>query len=160
MQWATRKGLKVDRVASIWLIRRYIDPSGEIFYVDDNEIDSLTQKGVLTFDAEKAKYRHDEDELLGKYGSKCTFQVLLDEYNLTGKDPALDFMGQILYAADIAHRKGIFEPREGYGLWAIAQGFAITTPNDDEKLAKEFPIYDALYAYCQYITRDLSNHDK
>lgn len=149
MKWATRKNLKVDRVASVWLIRKYIDKQAEIAFVEDSSIKQLTDGGVLTFDAEHAKYRHDDDEILGKYGDKCTFQVLLDEYDLTGKDPALDFMGEILYAADIGHRKGIYSPLAGYGLWCLARGFALTTPDDEEKLARELPMYDALYAYCQ-----------
>lgn len=152
MKWATRKGLKVDRVASVWLIRKYIDPDGEISFVDEDQIGILTSQGVLTFDAQEAKYKHEESELEGKYGEKCTFQILMDEYGFSGKDLALDLMGQILYAADIGHRKGEYEPRAGYGLWIIARGFAITTPDDNEKLIKELPMYDALYAYCQQET--------
>jgi hypothetical protein len=149
MKWATRKNLGVDRVASVWLIRKYIDPNAEIEFVADSSISRLTDEGVLTFDAEHAKYRHDDDEVLGKYGDKCTFQVLLDEYDLAGKDPALDFMGEILYAADIGHRRNIYSPLAGYGLWCLARGFVLTTPDDEEKLVRELPVYDALFAYCQ-----------
>ncbi len=149
MKWATRKNLKVDRVASIWLIRKFIDSNPEIVFVDDSDIKALTEQGVLTFDAEFAKYSHDEDYEGGKYGERCTFQILLDEYKLTENNPALIKMGKILHAADIGHRIGVFEPKSGYGLWVIAHGFSLTTPDDEEKLTKELPIYDAIYAYCE-----------
>jgi hypothetical protein len=149
MKWATRKNLKVDRVACIWLIRKFIDKNPEIIFVEDEEIKALTEQGILTFDAEFAKFSHDEDYLGGKYGERCTFQLLLDEYDLTNNNPALVKMGKILNAADIGHRIGVFEPKSGYGLWVIANGFSLTTPDDEEKLIKEIPIYDALYAYCE-----------
>jgi hypothetical protein len=149
MKWATRKNLRVDRVACVWLIKKFIDLNPDIIFVDDDQIENLTKQGVLTFDAEHAKYRHDEDYENGKYGERCTFEILIDEYKLIENNPALQRMGKILNAADIGHRIGVYEPKAGYGLWVIAHGFSLTTPDDEDKLIKEIPIYDAIYAYCQ-----------
>lgn len=149
MHWGTRKGLRVDRVACVWLIRRYIDPDMTVEFVDPSDIQKRTEEGVLTFDAADSKYRHKEHPERGKYGEDCTFQVIMAEYGLDGKDPALDLMAKIIYSADVAHRLGDFSQREGFGLWALANGFASTTPDDEDKLRLELPMYDALYAYCQ-----------
>jgi len=151
MKWATRKNIKCDRITSAWLIKRFIDSDAEIHYVDEDDITGLTSSGVLTFDAATAKFKHIEDPINGKYGEKCTFQILLEEYRLSECFPALEIMGNIVYAADIAHKLSIFEPHEGYGLWAITQGFSLMDIDDNEKERIEFPICDALYRYCQYI---------
>jgi hypothetical protein len=152
MKWATRKNVKVDRMACVWLILRHIDADAEIVYVDEPEIPALTESGWNTFDAENAKYRHDDDPVLGKYGLKCSFQIILDAYGDLAEDAVLKFMGEIVYAADIGHKKGEFDPKEGYGLWALAHGLAITIPNDAEKLPHALAIYDALYAYCRDVS--------
>lgn len=154
MKWATRKNMQVDRVSSVWLIRKFIDPEAEIIFVDEDEILPLTEQGVFTFDAKNAKYKHLEDPVRGKYGEKCTFQCIMEEYGLAGKNEALDYFAKIIYAADIAHRNNEFIPREGYGVWAIAKGFSITCPEDEEKLKLTLPLYDALYEYCKLKTCD------
>lgn len=150
MKWATRKNMQVDRSSSVWLINKFIDSEAEIDFVDECQIPILTKEGVLTFDAKEAKFKHLEDVEGGKYGEKCTFQIILDFYNLTKTDPALDYMGQIIYAADIGHRKNDFLPREGYGLWALTKGISIVMPDDKEKMDIITKLFDSLYAYCQY----------
>ncbi len=151
MKWATRKNMQVDRVSSVWLIKRFIDVEAEINFVNDEEILDLTRQGILTFDAKDAKYKHLEDPIRGKYGEKCTFQAIMEAYGLVGKDDALDYFARIIYAADIAHRNNEFIPREGFGVWAIAKGFSITHPEDEEKLKYTLPLYDALYEYCKFV---------
>jgi hypothetical protein len=154
MKWATRKNMKIDRMACVWLICKYIDTNPEFIFVEESEIAALTKQGVNTFDAEDSKFKHAEDTEGGKYGEKCTFQTMIDAYNLIDKDPVLKQMGQILFAADIGHRLGVFEPREGFGLWALAKGFSITIPNDEEKFRIALPLFDALYAYCEDMEKD------
>ena len=149
MKWATRKNMKVDRVSSVWLISKFIDHDAEIQYVDDKEIAALTKDGIMTFDAADAQFKHEENISHGKYGEKCTFQIIMDEYNLAADNPALKLMGDIIYAADIGHRRGVFDPREGFGLWALANGFSVLYPDDADTLEKELPVYDALYEYCK-----------
>ncbi len=153
MHWATRKGIQVDRIGCSWLIRRYIDPEGEIAFVDPSEIGPLTEQGVLTFDAEDSLYRHDLDPVRGdKYGERCTFEVMIEKYGLREQDIALDRLARIVWAADIGHRIGVLDPAEGFGLWAVARGFVLTVPEDDRRLELGFALFDGLLAYCASTT--------
>jgi hypothetical protein len=70
-------------------------------------------------------------------------------FELWGKDPALDMIGKIVNHADTSPETSAYKMPEGEGLEAIARGFAILTADDHQKLEWEFPMYDALYAFCQ-----------
>jgi len=74
-----------------------------------------------------------------------TFEAILEDYHLA--DPALHRLGRIVRAADVKSQESIAP--EGVGLRAIAQGFAAQGLSDDERLRRQFPMYDALYAYAQ-----------
>ncbi len=76
---------------------------------------------------------------------KCSFEVLIQEYGL--QDPALHLLARIIHGADIAADVGIVP--EAAGLQAIAHGFAAICSDDHRKLEMEFPVYDALYAWCR-----------
>lgn len=152
MKWATRKNMQVDRAASVWLIKKYIDVDAEFEFINEEQVSQYTQAGILTFDAKDAKYKHLEDEFGGKYGEKCTFQILMTEYLLDNKYPPLDYMAKIIYAADIGHKINSYTPKEGYGLWAITKGFSIIMPNDWDKIDLMLKLFDALYVYCEYAT--------
>lgn len=151
MKWATRKNMKSDRTASYWLITKYIDEKAQFVFVEEHEISSLTESGILTFDAKDAKYKHTEDPQWGKYGDKCTFQTIMDAYGLTGKDAALDYMAKIIYAADIGHKRNEYIPHEGFGVWAVIQGLSYIEPDDSKKHDFIMNMFDSLYAYCKSI---------
>lgn len=142
MKWATRKNLKTDRVACAWLIRTRIDPDAEFFFFDaDKLLDEAAKIGAKTFDAAGADFRH--------VGMKCTFEVMLEHYGLEGKDPALDHMAVILHSSDVSVKLYDFSVLEGFGIWALAQGFAESVPDDREKLKVVVPVYEALYRWCR-----------
>lgn len=149
MKWATRKNMKSDRTASYWLITKFIDKDAEFEFVEEDRIKELTDLGVLTFDAKDAKYKHTEDPKWGKYGDKCTFQTLMDAFDLVGKDAALDYMAKIIYAADIGHQRNEFIPHEGYGVWATIQGLSYLESNDNNKIEFIMKMFDSLYEYCK-----------
>lgn len=140
MKWVTRENANVDRIACPWLIRRFIDPDAEFLYVPRDQVLEAAQKeGAHSYDAPGATYTHRD--------GKCSFDVLIEDYDLTG-DAALVRLAEIVHAADV------FEDRdsspEGHGLYAIAHGFALLHGTQDhDKLALETPMYDALYAWCQ-----------
>src|SRR6266704_2757820 len=93
MKWITRARPKTDRIACPWLIRRFIDPAAEILYAPRDAVLALaTREEAHSFDAPGAEYDHRD--------GKCTFEVLIDEYNLTG-DAALSRLARIVHAADI-----------------------------------------------------------
>ena len=141
MKWITRKNAKVDRVACPWLIRKFIDPEAEFIYVDREKVlEEAEKQNAISYDAPGARYTHRD--------GKCSFEVLMDEYQLN--DPALRKMALIVHGADV--EKDVQITPESAGLMRIAQGFALAFPNDQEKLKLEFPMYDALYAYCRQVS--------
>src|SRR5262249_54595057 len=75
--------------------------------------------------------------------------TLMRAFGLWGKDPALDMVGKIVNHADTSKATTAYTMPEGAGLEAIARGFAAITTDDHQKLEWEFPMYDALYAFCQ-----------
>ena len=139
MQWVTREHPKTDRIACPWLIRTFIDPEAEIVYVPANEVLPYAERtGAISFDAPGARYTH-RDGL-------CTFEVLIDEEGL-GADPALARMARVIHGADVADDRDATP--ESRGLLAVADGFALLGLPDQEQLALELPVYDALYAWCR-----------
>ena len=138
MKWVTREGAKTDRVACPWLIRRFIDSRAEFLFVPkDQVLEVARQERGKSFDCPGADYTHRD--------GKCSFEVLLEEYHL--QDAALHLLARIVHGADIPADVAIVP--EAAGLQAIAHGFAEICPDDLRKLELEFPVYDALYAWCQ-----------
>jgi len=81
---------------------------------------------------------------LGHHGDHCSFDAFLDKYKLN--DPALQALALIVRGADTDARE--LTP-ESAGLYAVATGFQAITKDDHDNMTKQFPAYDALYAYCQ-----------
>ena len=82
---------------------------------------------------------------LNHRGNRCTFEAILEDYRVT--DPALQRLGLIVRAADIKGQESV--AAEGFGLRAVAHGFASMGISDEQRLSHEFPMYDALYQYCR-----------
>lgn len=138
MKWVTREGAKTDRVACPWLIRRFIDKDAEfVFVAKDQVLETAKRLGGKSFDAAGADYTH--------RGNKCSFEVLIEDYKLA--DPALARLARIVHGADIAGE--LDSAPEAAGLLAMAEGFHKSVPDDHEKLRLQFPVYDALFAYCR-----------
>jgi len=141
MKWITRANVKVDRVACPWLIKRFVDPQAEFLFVAENELMAEAQQhGAIPFDAPNlpaVKLNH--------RGTHCSFESILEDYAIT--DPTLQRLALIVRAADIKTQESAAP--EGIGLRSIAQGFAALGLSDEDRLAKQFPVYDALYAYLE-----------
>lgn len=139
MRWITRQNVKVDRVACPWLIRRFVDPEAEFLFVpEDQLLDTARRKGATPFDANRFP-----EIKLNHRGQRCTFEAILDDFQLS--DPALQRLGLIVRGADVKGQEQA--SAESVGLRAIAHGFALSGVSDQERLAREFPIYDALFEY-------------
>jgi hypothetical protein len=148
MKWATRTNMRTDRGACSWLIRRFIDPEAEFSFFDQAVLLEEAKKiGARTFDAKGSDFGH--------VGMHCSFETMLIAFDLWGKDPALDHMAEIINASDISIKLYDFTIMEGFTVWALAQGFAESMPDDDEKLEKCVPMYEALYRWCQTKTAKL-----
>ena len=138
MQWITRSHVHVDRVACPWLITRFIDNQAEFLFAPKSQIEPLAKEtGAIPFDAPGVE--------LGHQDGRCSFESILLKYDL--KDLALHRMARIVHAADVA--ADLDADPIARGLEAIATGFSLRYPDDEENLAVQFEVYDALYAWCR-----------
>ena len=144
MKWITRARVKVDRVACPWLIRNFVDEAAEFYFVPhDHVMAAADQLGAIPFDVPGVE--------LGHHGQECSFEAILQKYNLTG-NAALVLLGQIVNGADTDNT--LWQQPEGPGLEAIAEGFRHLGFKDDHEINNaEWIVYDALYAYCQEMIR-------
>ena len=145
MKWITRKDIKVDRVACPWLICRFIDPDAQFLFVAEAELlDVAAREDAIPFDAPRLSAVK-----LNHRGERCTFEAMIEDYNVN--EPGLGSLALIVRAADISGQEHVAP--EGLGLRAIAEGARAMGLSDEERLMKQFPIYDALLAYCQKATQ-------
>lgn len=136
MKWVTRERPKVDRVACPWLIKRFIDPEAQFLYVPPDRVMAVAEReGAVPFDVPGVE--------LGHHGEQCSFDAIIRQYRLT--NPALRKLAAIVRGADTDAKDLTPESR---GLEAIAEGFRLAYGDDHELLEREFPVYDALYAWC------------
>ena len=132
MTWATRRRLHVDRTASAWLIRRFVDRRARFLFVDDpDEI----PEDAIAFDVKGAELSHRD--------GNCSFETILDRYGLD--DPALRALGQIVHEADIGDER--FDVPEAAGLDVIVRGLGLAALDDDELIRLTDRLFDGLYAY-------------
>ena len=141
MQWVTRKHIHVNRTATAWLIRRFIDPDAEIIFVEPNEVAALQQRqNAIGFDAPGARYPHRDER------GRCSFEQLVDEH-FPG-DVALQRLALIVHGADFPSEIDITP--ESAGLWAISQGFGDRVAKDDIEIVERASfIYDSLLVHLQ-----------
>lgn len=138
MTWVTRSHVHVDRVACPWLIRRFVDNEAKFLFVPKSQVDEVARSsGATPFDVPGAE--------VGHHDGRCSFESALLKYDLT--DPALARVAKIIGAADIA--SDIDTDPIAAGLEAIAVGYSLRFPCDDENLSHQFELYDALYAWCR-----------
>ena len=138
MKWVTRSHVHVDRVACPWLIKRFVDNEAEFLFVPASQVKEVaTQTGTIPFDAPEVE--------LGHHESRCSFESIMLKYEL--KDPALQRLARIVHSADVA--TDIDKDPIARGLEAIAVGYSLRYPDDEENLEYQFEVYDALYAWCR-----------
>jgi len=137
MKWVTREKARVDRIACPWLISRFIDRDPTFLFVPDAEVGRVAEReGATPYDVPHAA--------LGHHGDRCSFDAFLEQHGLT--DPALHALALIVRGADTDARQ--LTP-ESPGLYAAASGFREITADDHDNMRLQFPLYDALYAYCR-----------
>jgi hypothetical protein len=137
MKWVTRKNIRVNRVATAWLIRRFIDPQAEFIFVEPDEVAEVqSQQGAKGFDAPGATYPHKDDQ------GRCSFEALVAEFCAT--DPVLKQIARIVRSADFAEENDL--TKESAGLRAISHGFPLVARDDAETVEKASFLYDSLYA--------------
>jgi hypothetical protein len=138
MKWITRSHIHVDRVACPWLIARFVDNEAEFLFVPASQVKTVAaDTGAISFDAPDVELGHRE--------GRCSFESIIQKYEL--KDPALLRLAKIVHSADVA--ADIDKDPIARGLEAIAVGYTLRYPDDEENLLHQFEVYDALYAWCR-----------
>jgi len=137
MRWITRERARVDRIACPWLISRFVDPKPEFLFVPAREVRAAAER-------ERAIPYDIPDVELGHHGAQCSFDAFIERYELS--DPGLLALAEIVRGADTDDR-GLTP--ESAGLYAAATGFQATSRDDFDNMTRQFPMYDALYAYCR-----------
>lgn len=142
MKWVTRENAKVDRIACPWLISRFVDKNPEFIFVPKDDVMKVAKsRGAIPFDTPGAELHHFKE----KGYEFVSFDAIIKKYNL--KDPALLEFAKIVRSADSSPPDA--KP-EGAGLEAAALGFRQIAKDDHENMKLQFPLYDALYAYCKW----------
>lgn len=129
--WVTRKGVKVDRIGSAWLIRRFIDPAAEFTFVDPAAYDHRERE--IRFDMFEGEFTH--------HGELCTFEVLTRLLNTD--DAALDAIGEVVHDIDLKDNK--FQRPETAGIAPLIDGIALRHAEDSRRIEEGGIIFDALY---------------
>jgi hypothetical protein len=128
--WATRRGVWIDRVASAWLIRRFIDGDARFVWIARPEV---KPKRAIGFDFDGAQFTHQQ--------GRVTFEVLLASFGLD-EDAALVRLGNMIHALDV----GGIAPPEAAGLEAVLTGQRRLFADDDEFLGAASNVFEACYA--------------
>lgn len=137
-RWITRERPKIDRIACPWLVRRFIDPRAEFFYVpEDRVFDEARRLEAVPYDIAGAPITHEWE--------RCSFDALLAAFEL--RSPALDTLATIVRGADTSRLE--IAPQCA-GLLAISLGLSRLHPQDDHAMLQAgMTVYDALYAWCR-----------
>jgi hypothetical protein len=129
--WVTREAVQVDRIASAWLVRRFIDPGARFKFVPGRAY--LPRAGEVRFDMFEGEYTHE--------GDRCTFEVLLQRAGL--HDAALAAIGEIIHDIDL--KDGKYGREETAGIRIVMAGIATGKRDDEERLARGGAVLDDLY---------------
>ena len=130
--WVTRTGIKVDRMASAWLIRKFIDPEARFKFVPSKGYEPHGNE--VRFDMFEAEFTHD--------GDLCTFEVLVERFGLT--DPALRPIAEIVHDVDVKDAK--YGREEAPGVGQVVAGIAAAHPDDEARLERGSALFEDMYA--------------
>jgi len=131
--WVTRKGIHVDRIASAWLVHRFIDPDARFKFVPAKGYKPLADE--MRFDMFEAEFTHE--------GDRCTLEVLLERTGI--EDPALNPIAEIVHDIDLKDSK--FKRQEALGIDRLVAGIAMAHKDDEVRLARGAAVFDDLYEY-------------
>jgi len=136
-RWVTRERPKIDRIACPWLIRRFIDPAAEFFYVPNAEVRAFAAgEGATAYDIPDVDYAH--------VGPECSFDAFIRRHKLG--HPALDELARIVRAADTS---ALHLAAQAPGLLAASLGLSAMFADDHAMLKWGMLVYDSLYAWCR-----------
>ena len=128
--WVTRPGVKIDRMASAWFIRRFVDPKARFRFADPA---TPKKEGELRFDMVGGDFTHEED--------RCTFETLIGRVGLP--DKGVRAIAEIVHDLDL--KDGKFGRAEAAGVRMMMEGLMARTENDEERIDRALAIFDDLH---------------
>jgi hypothetical protein len=134
--WVTRKGVKVDRMASAWLIRRFLDPEATFKFVAARGYEPGEDE--IRFDMFDGEFTHE--------GDRCTFEILLERFAM--RDPALVAVGEIVHDIDCKDEK--FGRPQAAGVASLIDGITRVEEDDGERLRRGAELFDGLYEHLRF----------
>lgn len=137
MHFVTRERIHVDRIATAWAIRRFVDAGATFEFVPHGK--DVRQLDGVPFDMRGAELSH--------RGGRCTLEALIEKYEI--RDQTLQRMARIIRAADLPQEEEP-GPAVAAGVLAIFDGIRDGSASDQERLERGFVVCDALYAYCSH----------
>jgi hypothetical protein len=129
--WVTRRGVKVDRIGSAWLIRRFVDPKARFRFIDPKA--EVPAAGERSFDMVGGEFTHE--------GDRCTFETLVHRMGV--KDRALCAVAEVVHDVDVKDTK--FARPESAGVAQLVNGIVAAHEDDEDRLTQGFSMFDALY---------------
>ena len=127
--WVTRPGVKIDRMASAWFIRRFVDPKARFRFADP----AAKKDGELRFDMVGGDFTHEED--------RCTFETLIGRVGLP--DKGVRAIAEIVHDLDL--KDGKYGRAEAAGVRMMLDGLMARTENDEERIERALVLFDDLH---------------
>ena len=131
--WVTRKGIYVDRIASAWFVRRFVDPGARFKFVPAKGYKPLP--GEIRFDMFEAEFTHE--------GDRCTLEILIERMGIN--DPGVCRIAEVVHDIDLKDSK--FGRQETAGIEQVIAGIAMAHKDDEARLARGSAVFDDLYEY-------------
>jgi hypothetical protein len=132
-RWVTRRDPFIDRMASAWLIRKFIDPAAAFGFIDEEDV-AAAAAVTVAFDVRGGEFTHVDD--------LCTFEVLVRSFAL--KDPALAKVVEIVHDLDVKDDR--YRRAEAAGVQEILEGVRRISSGDADALERGMAVFEMLYA--------------
>jgi len=129
--WVTRRGIKIDRIASAWLVRRFVDPTARFRFVDLD--DWKKSEGEISFDMPGGDYTHE--------GDHCTFETIASRLGV--KDRGVKQLAEIIHDIDMKDAK--YDRAEKAGVQQVIEGLLAAHPRDEDRMERGFALFDDLH---------------
>jgi len=130
--WVTRRGIQIDRIASAWLVRRFVDPNARFRFVESKGSQAAAP-GEIRFDMVPGDFTHE--------GDHCTFETLVARTGLA--DPAVSQIAEIVHDIDL--KDGKYGRADAPGIQRLLLGLVLSHPEDEDRLTRGFALFDDLY---------------
>ena len=132
MKFVTLENVGIDRIGCAWLVRRFVDPDAQFFFVPEGA--KALPDGAEPFDMPGVRLSH--------HGGHCSFVSMLRHFHLT--DAVLQRIGRIIDEADTVQEQSLESAAAGLDL--ICRGIRLISPDDRSALERGAMVYDSLYA--------------